>query len=253
MFMTEDSFNQIIYLWIGLAVIVFLVNLKIVAPYGRHTSARWGIRVNARMAWVIMEVPVLFLVTYLMLTGSKKPEVITGILYFVFAIHYVHRTFIYPFRIKNGKKSMPLLILLMAITFNCVNGFFIGFYLGNYASYGDDWITNVYFVTGLVLFLSGMYINWRSDGMLIRLRRPGGARYSIPHGFLFEKVSCPNHFGEIMEWGGYALMSFNLPALSFAVWSAANLIPRSLAHHRWYKLNFPDYPPARKAVIPGVL
>jgi hypothetical protein len=37
-------------------------------------------------------------------------------------------------------------------------------------------------------------------------------------------------------------MSFNLKALSFALWTAANLIPRAVAHHKWYKSHFDDYP-----------
>jgi 3-oxo-5-alpha-steroid 4-dehydrogenase 1 len=48
-------------------------------------------------------------------------------------------------------------------------------------------------------------------------------------------------------------MCWNLPALSFAVWTAANLIPRSLSHDRWYRERFPNYPRERKAVIPFVL
>jgi steroid 5-alpha reductase family enzyme len=30
-------------------------------------------------------------------------------------------------------------------------------------------------------------------------------------------ISCPNHFGEIIEWIGFAVIAWNLPALSFAV------------------------------------
>jgi len=30
----------------------------------------------------------------------------------------------------------------------------------------------------------------------------------------------------------------------------ANLIPRALDHHRWYKEQFEDYPPERKALLP---
>ncbi len=40
---------------------------------------------------------------------------------------------------------------------------------------------------------------------------------------------------------------------SFAAWTAANLVPRAIAHHRWYRQRFPDYPPERKALIPGLL
>ena len=38
--------------------------------------------------------------------------------------------------------------------------------------------------------------------------------------------------------------------LLFAVWTAANLVPRARSHHTWYKENFPDYPANRKAIAP---
>ena len=251
--MPESVFNFYLNIWIGLAIVIFIVNLKIVAPYGRHINQKWGLLVNTRLAWVLMEAPVLILVTYLFITGSVSPGITTWLIYGAFALHYINRTFIYPFRIKSGKKNMPFLIMLMAIVFNCANGFFIGYYLGNYSAYTNEWLTSIYFITGAIIFFTGMYINWKSDSMLIGLREQDGERYKIPYGFLFTKISCPNHFGEILEWFGYALLSFNLPALSFAIWTAANLIPRSLAHHRWYRSKFDSYPKERKAVIPNLL
>ena len=89
---------------------------------------------------------------------------------------------------------------------------------------------------------------------MIDLRANGTSTdYAIPRGGLFDTVSCPNHLGEIVQWFGFALMCWNLPALSFAIWTAANLIPRSLSHHAWYRQHFPDYPRDRSAVIPFLL
>ena len=34
---------------------------------------------------------------------------------------------------------------------------------------------------------------------------------------------------------------------------AANLVPRALALHRWYRAQFPDYPPHRKALVPYIV
>ena len=86
----------------------------------------------------------------------------------------------------------------------------------------------------------------------IGLRAGGSLGYTIPRGGLFEWVSCPNHMGEIIQWTGFAIMCWNLPALSVAVWTAANLIPRAVSHHKWYGKTFSDYPAGRRAVIPGV-
>ena len=108
------------------------------------------------------------------------------------------------------------------------------------------------FVVGVVLFASGFVINQHSDWILFHLRRPGETGYKIPHGGLYRLVSCPNYFGELIEWSGWALATWSLPGLAFAVWTAANLIPRAWAHHKWYRKQFADYPPGRKAIIPLV-
>lgn len=47
-------------------------------------------------------------------------------------------------------------------------------------------------------------------------------------------------------------MAWNLPALSFMVWTGANLIPRAQNHYDWYKRTFPDFPLKRKVVIPFI-
>jgi hypothetical protein len=48
-------------------------------------------------------------------------------------------------------------------------------------------------------------------------------------------------------------MCWSLPALSFAIWTAANLAPRALSHHAWYRARFADYPKQRRALIPFML
>ena len=251
--MTEEFFNTIVWSWIGLAVLVFIVNIKIIAPYGRHASKSWGPLINNKLAWMIMESPVLILVLYFVITNFDHANTVVWVLVFLFTAHYFHRTFIFPLRIKGSKKKMPLGVVVLAIIFNLFNGYFIGYYLGHLSTYTTDWFLRPFFIIGLVIFAIGAFINWRADDMLFNLRQGGETDYKIPRGFLFEKISCPNHFGEIIEWTGYALMSFNIAALAFAVWTAANLIPRALAHHRWYLAYFSDYPKKRKAVIPGIL
>jgi len=80
----------------------------------------------------------------------------------------------------------------------------------------------------------------------------GTTEYQIPHGGLFKWVSCPNYLGELLEWWGWALATWSLAGLSFAVWGMANLVPRARANHKWYQRNFEDYPVDRKALIPKV-
>ena len=95
-----------------------------------------------------------------------------------------------------------------------------------------------------------MLINWKSDTMLIDLRKPGETGYKIPNGFLFKYISSPNLFGEIVQWLGFAVIAWNIPALGFFIWTYANLVPRAKNHHEWYHQNFNDYPKNRKVIFP---
>ncbi|MEO6167335.1 MAG: DUF1295 domain-containing protein, partial [Chitinophagales bacterium] len=115
------------------------------------------------------------------------------------------------------------------------------------------WLTNPFFITGLIIFIAGAFINIVSDTLLINLRTRGEGGYMIPQGFLFRWVSCPNLTGEMLEWLGFALLCQNLPAWSFFIWTVANVLPRALAHHRWYREKFPEYPVQRKAVVPFLI
>jgi steroid 5-alpha reductase family enzyme len=149
---------------------------------------------------------------------------------------------------------MPLLIAVMAVLFNAVNSFINGYYLGTLQQqYNDSWLTDFRFIAGTLLFLAGMIINLTADEQLIHLRKSRTNGYQIPYGRLFSQISCPNFFGEIIEWLGFALLCWSMPALSFLVWTISNLVPRALDHHRWYKKQFADYPANRKAVFPYLL
>jgi steroid 5-alpha reductase family enzyme len=99
----------------------------------------------------------------------------------------------------------------------------------------------------------GFLINNISDSTLINLRKTDTKQYSIPRGGLFNYISCPNFFGEIIEWLGFAILTWSIAGLAFFLWTFFNLVPRALSHHRWYKNTFSDYPKNRKAVFPFII
>lgn len=252
--MAAGTFFLLVYIWMAIALVIFPVLLFIKAPYGRHISKSWGPLINNNIAWTLMEAPSLLVFGYFFLSGTRQHELVTWIFFALWMIHYLNRTFIFPLRLRTHGKKMPVSILLMGICFNLMNGFINGYYLGTIAPvYPLSWLWDIRFVAGILIFVTGIIINWRSDSTLINLRSPGRTGYSIPRGGLFRYISCPNHFGEIVEWAGFAIMVWSLPALAFAIWSFVNLVPRSLQHHKWYKSEFPGYPKGRKAIVPFIL
>lgn len=89
-------------------------------------------------------------------------------------------------------------------------------------------------------------------------------------GGLFEYVSGANFLAESIEWTGFAIAAWTLPALAFAVFTWANIgFGRAIHHHqyvrkrrdenafvsfRFYLDKFKDqYPKNRKAIIPFLL
>ncbi len=251
--MTYETYQHLIYSWMVLGVVISLVLLRVAAPFGRHTTSGWGPMINNRMGWMVMEMPGMMLLMYFVITNITSQNIVTGVLVGFYMFHYINRAFVYSFRIHTRGKKIPAIVVCFGICFNLVNGFFLGYYFGHFAQYSLDYFITPQFIAGTALFGTGIYINWKYDNKLIHLRRSGDTGYVIPFGGLFEWVSCPNLLGEIIEWSGYALLCWNLPAVSFVVWTAANLIPRALSHHKWYKKRFGDYPEERKALFPFVL
>jgi hypothetical protein len=253
--MNEELFYNLLYIWIALAIIIFPILFKLPAPYGRYATRDWGPTIQNRLGWFLMEVPVLFIFSWFFFTGKAEKTLPVLIIYGLFAIHYFNRVFIFPFRIKDNGKRMPVSVILMAMVFNFSNGFFNGYWFGTLSNsmYPGSWMYSPQFITGFILFIVGMYINITSDNILLSLRKGGKKGYFIPYGRLFKYVSSPNLLGEIIEWSGWAIMGWALPPFSFALWTFANLVPRAVDHHKWYNSHFKNYPKERKAVFPGFL
>jgi 3-oxo-5-alpha-steroid 4-dehydrogenase 1 len=147
-----------------------------------------------------------------------------------------------------------VVIVVFAIFFKHVNGCINGYWLAFFApGYSFSWAVTFRIGIGLVVFISGFVINQYHDKLLIDLRKSSANGYKIPYGGLFKYVSCPNFLGEIIEWGGFAILVWSLPGLSFFIWTFVNLVPRALAHHKWYKSHFDQYPEKRKAVLPFIM
>jgi 3-oxo-5-alpha-steroid 4-dehydrogenase 1 len=246
-------FRALIAGWFVLAVVVFLSLLFFVAPYGRYVRRGWGLAVNNRLGWVIMEVasPLAFAVCFIL---GSNPTTITSLLFLgLWESHYIHRAFIYPFSLRIHRRGMPLVIVSFGFLFNTVNGYLNGRYIYTFSGgYGNQWLADPRFIAGVAIFIGGFVINRRADRTLGILSRSADSGYKIPYGGLYRWISCPNYLGEVIIWAGWALATWSLPGLAFAVWTAANLIPRARSHHAWYRQHFPNYPPRRRALLPGI-
>ncbi len=257
--MPESEAFQFVFLAALVYMVLSFMALKFLAdaPYGQmDDTEKKAIRIPQKIAWIIMEAPAPLVFTYCMLSKGLPTDIAPWVLFAMWSIHYYHRAFIYPFTLK-GDATLPMIVIVSGFLWCAMNGYLNGLWVGVYGDYPDSWLTDIRFIAGVLLFVSGFVLNKHSDRILKKLlsgnESSGSTEYKIPYGGAFRYVSTPHYLGEIVTWVGFLLASWSLPALLFALMTMANLIPRSLALHQWYKENFPEYPSERKAIIPYIL
>jgi 3-oxo-5-alpha-steroid 4-dehydrogenase 1 len=252
--MAEATFYQALLIaWFVLAAFVFILLFFVSAPYGRHVRSGWGPTIPDRIGWIVMEAPSALVFAACFIAGPYHTTLTAWAFLGAWLYHYIYRAFIYPLRRRSAGRAMPLSVVLMAIAFNSVNGYLNGRYLFNFSGgYPNSWLMAPPFLLGAALFVGGLIVNRQSDRALHDLRGASESGYEIPQGGLYRWISSPNYFGEIVEWVGWAIGTWSLAGLSFALWTAANLAPRARSNHAWYQQQFPGYPEERKALIPRV-
>ena len=171
------AYRLFLYSWIVLAVIIFFLLLRITAPYGRHASKKWGPSIDNRYGWIIMEATVLFVLYFIIYPHWHSLSLASWIMVSLFCFHYFNRAFIFPFRLHTSDKKMPLIVMVSGIFFNIANGFSFGYYFAYFADYTKTWLFSFPFISGVIIFFAGVFINWKADDMLIRIRKPNETHY----------------------------------------------------------------------------
>ncbi|NQY90756.1 MAG: DUF1295 domain-containing protein [Deltaproteobacteria bacterium] len=252
---TREFFDCFLVAMTALAVGVFVYLQRAPAGYGVHRSRAWGATVDNRMGWVLMESPVVLGMAWLWLASDRSWLVTPLVFMALFNLHYCQRSFVFPLLIR-GRGEMPWSIVASGALFNSANAFMQGtwiFFLSADDRYTAAWLATPQFVLGTVVFLAGWVINLHSDSIIRNLRQAGDSGHYIPRGGMFRYVTSANYLGELVEWLGWALLTWSWAGAVFALWTFANLAPRAATHHRWYQEKFgEDYPAQRKRLLPFI-
>lgn len=256
--MNEAEIYRIVLLGVFVAAgVTFAATGLKTVPYGRHGGGRKaGLGIPERLGWIVMEAPSVFGFWWIFDAGAHSDDLVPRVFLVMWMAHYAHRGLIYPLRkrVTPGKTIPLLMVVVPGVLFNSANAYLNARWLTALGpAYAISWLWSFRFLYGTLLFVTGFVVNRWADHKLRTLRAPGESGYKIPRGGLYDEVSCPNYLGEIIQWTGFAIATWSLSGLAFAVFTAANLIPRAVSHHHWYQRTFPEYPRRRKAVIPFVL
>ncbi len=174
-------------------------------------------------------------------------------LFALWLIHYGYRSFFFPLRISNVKKNFPFSVMLMALVFNFLNAYVQGENIVHGVQYYESIdIFNWNVILGTSFFVFGFVTHVHSDHIILDQKKLASGQYIIPQGWLFRFVSNPNYLGEILQWLGWAILLNCIASWSFFLFTLANLWPRAISNHRWYRSKFEDYPVDRKIIIPFI-
>ena len=253
--MGADTYCMTMWAMAVIAVFVFIALYFVKAGYGIFRTKQWGLSINNKVAWVMMEAPVFIVMLYMWASNGASTALPSFLAFLLFQLHYFQRSFIFPMLMK-GKSRMPIAIMLMGITFNVINGLLIGTSLFVFPpslfDEGMAYLTHPTSIAGIAIFFVGMAINLHSDHVIRHLRKPGDTRHYLPQKGFYRYVTSANYLGELVEWTGFALLCSTPAAWLFVLWTAANLVPRAAAIHRHYREEFGEAVGTRKRVIPFV-
>ena len=242
MLLTLSQFDLFLTIMVAIAVVVFIALYFVEAGYGKMISSKWGPAINNKVAWVLMECPVFIVLFYMWMQSDRQWNAAPLVFFLLFELHYFQRSFIFPLILK-GKSKMPISVMMMGVIFNTLNGFMQGewiFYLSPEDMYTAEWLATPQFIIGTLIFFAGMAINLHSDHVIRNLRKPGDTKHYLPKKGMYRYVTSANYFGEIVEWTGFAILTWSMPGAVFVIWTMANLVPRANSIYKKYKVEFHD-------------
>ena len=237
---------------------------KTLLSYGVKDGAEIGFKdlgaqINYRLVFLLEYFgPMVFVLLY-----SIRPTVIYGpdagavehnwvarLGIICWTLHFLKREYETLFVHKFSRATMPLSNLFKNCAYYWTFGAVIGYPLSS-PGYVPPSETQVHI--GLAIFALSEIGNLICHLMLSSLRpAEGSQKRTIPTGFLFNYVACPNYTFEVLSWVGFSILT-NLPfAYLFTLLGFLQMADWAQKKHKGYKKTYDkEYTSLkRKAIIP---
>ena len=180
----------------------------------------------------------------------------------LWSLHFLRRTIEVLF-VHEYKRKMPIIESLGAPIYYWFFAFWIGMALRHDNGYRQTYLPVL--IVGCAIFLIGESGNCKCHLQLRAFRKQKRkaafskkSKHVLTYGFMFEYVSCPHYFFEILTWFGFVLTAWTLSSLFFLLATIATLVTYSYKKHGAYKQEFDGqdgrelYPGNRKALMPFI-
>ncbi|EMS13633.1 synaptic glycoprotein SC2, putative [Entamoeba histolytica HM-3:IMSS] len=166
---------------------------------------------------------------------------------FLWVVHYLKRILETIYVHEFGDNTMPYNNVFKNCTYYWGFALAVSINVNLFSRQVPDLFVSICACAMLISIISNGYCHL----LLKWLRPPGTQIRAIPKGFLFEYVSCPHYFCEIMTWIFFnALTGFPFFGVLFSLCGIYQMREWALQKHQRYYREFPDYPKNRTVLIP---
>lgn len=258
----DATFDTVLAIGLIFAAFTLLAGPFQQSPYGRFASDSFGLNLNPKLGWWLMEIPATASFLWFFLTSDSSGWTVTTLLLAgIWMLHYGNRGWFFPLSIrvaKGTKSSFSLMVMALGMFVTGIHAYLHARWFTEFGTHlTPEWLTDPRFIIGILVYALGFFLIVTSESVVRNLRNPNPGpdepRYKIPYGYGYRFVSSPQYLGELLAWSGLAIFTWGLPGVMILLISAGNLTPRAFATHKWYKEKFADYPNNRKALIPYVI
>jgi 3-oxo-5-alpha-steroid 4-dehydrogenase 1 len=194
----DPTYDTALAIAFAIVVVTAVAALFIQTPYGRFADDKYGISLDPRLGWFLMELPSMLVFLYFYWQGPNALAPFPLFVLFVWVVHYANRGFLMPalMRVPLGQRSsFSLFVVAIGWVVTSLHGYLNGSWASTYANHiGWDWFADPRFIVGVLLYYGGLLFNLHSDHALRQLRTKeevaqGIKEYRLPRGGLFEYVS----------------------------------------------------------------
>ena len=237
--------NIVFYIFFGLfAVVLGLLDYYELLPM-RYSKFNIKKGIPSRLGMFILYFFPVIVVLLAALPYLSTATAVQWIVFGVLILHFCKRTLEVLFVHKYSGSMEPRTFVVIVVAYALMGG------LISWLNVEPLTKMDVLFYVGIVCVLVGEVGNFYHHRLLADLRKERQG-YSIPKGGWFEYATCPHYFFELLAWVGIFLLSRHLYAFLVFIAMLGYLTARSVKTRQWYRERFPDYPAARKYMIPFV-
>ena len=127
--MEQGTFQLFLGAMSIIALFVFIALYFVKAGYGMFRTASWGISINNKLAWMLMEAPVFIVMLLLWWNSAQYNSIVPFNFLSLIPIALFPARLCVSFPAEGERAVCHLLIMMMGMLFNLLNGFMQGEWL----------------------------------------------------------------------------------------------------------------------------